>query len=274
MKDYILEVCVDSVESAIAAKAGGATRFELCSNLVIGGTTPGYALFDMVKEATGLPIRTLIRPRFGDFLYSDYEYEQMVRDIRHFAAAGADGVVIGSLHADGTLNETQMRGMIDAAGGCGITLHRAFDVCRDPMETMQKAEELGVDTILTSGQEADCLAGSKLLRQLVERAAEERAAKHAGSHGETDKASGGNGIHREAGPTILAGAGVKAENIRQIAEATGVHAFHMSGKKVSDSGMTYRNERVHMGIEGMSEFEIYRTDEAQIRRAAEILKQL
>lgn len=252
MKDYILEVCVDSVESAIAAKAGGATRFELCSNLVIGGTTPGYELFAMVKEATGLPIRTLIRPRFGDFLYTDYEYEQMGRDIRHFAKAGADGVVIGSLNADGTLNKVQMRGMIEAAGDCGITLHRAFDVCTDPIDTMNKARALGVDTILTSGQEADALAGSAVLQQLVEQA----------------------GAADNKKMTILVGAGVTSSNIAELAKRTGAHAFHMSGKKVLESGMRYRNERVHMGIEGMSEFEIYRTDEAEIRRAAGILQQI
>ena len=95
MKDYILEVCVDSVESALAAERGGATRLELCANLVIGGTTPGYPLFEQVKKETGLPVRTLIRPRFGDFLYTQYEHRQMLQDIRHFAQAGADGVVIG-----------------------------------------------------------------------------------------------------------------------------------------------------------------------------------
>lgn len=95
MENYILEVCVDSVESALAAKRGGATRLELCANLVIGGTTPGYTLFEQVKEKTGLPVRVLIRPRFGDFLYSHYEYEQMLYDIRYFAQTGADGVVIG-----------------------------------------------------------------------------------------------------------------------------------------------------------------------------------
>ena len=104
MKDYILEVCVDSVESALAAERGGATRLELCANLVIGGTTPGYPLFEQVKKETGLPVRTLIRPRFGDFLYTQYEHRQMLQDIRHFAQAGADGVVIGSLNADGTLD--------------------------------------------------------------------------------------------------------------------------------------------------------------------------
>lgn len=248
MKDYILEVCVDSVESAIAAKAGGATRFELCSNLVIGGTTPGYELFEMVREATNLPIRTLIRPRFGDFLYTDYEYEQMVRDIRYFASHGADGVVIGSLNADGSLNEQQMKGMMRAADSCGVTLHRAFDVCSHPVETLETAKRLGVDTILTSGQASDCLAGCTMLRQLVNLA--------------SDKI------------TILAGAGVHADNIAKIANATGTHAFHMSGKKILESGMQYRNPHVHMGIEGLSEFEIYRTDEEEIRRAARILQQL
>ena len=248
MNDYILEVCVDSVESAIAAKAGGATRLELCSNLVIGGTTPGYELFEMVKAATGLPIRTLIRPRFGDFLYTENEYEQMRRDIRHFAEAGADGVVIGSLRADGMINEEQMRKMIEAADGCGITLHRASDVCRDPYDALERAKNLGVDTILTSGQEADALTGRTVLRKLVEKAGRD--------------------------VTILVGAGVKSSNIKQLAEETGAQAFHMSGKKVLESGMKYRNERVHMGIEGMSEFEIYRTDEAEIRRAARFLQEL
>ena len=135
MKNYILEVCADSVESALSAKAGGATRLELCANLVIGGTTPGYELFEQVKKETGLPIRVLIRPRFGDFLYSEYEYQQMLCDVCHFAEAGADGVVIGSLNADGTLNETQMRGLARAAGDSGITLHRAFDVRDGPHQT-------------------------------------------------------------------------------------------------------------------------------------------
>ena len=217
MKDYILEVCVDSVESALAARAGGATRLELCANLVIGGTTPGYALFDEVKRETGLPIRTLIRPRFGDFLYTDYEYEQMIYDIRHFSKEGADGVVIGSLNADGTLNEAQMRGMIESADGCRITFHRAFDVCADPIVT-----KLGEKEAIT----------------------------------------------------VMVGAGVNSGNIVQLAKETTAHAFHMSGKKVLPSGMQYRNERVHMGIEGMSEFEIYRTDAEEVRKAAEQLRSI
>ena len=261
MKNYILEVCADSVESALSAKAGGATRLELCANLVIGGTTPGYELFEQVKKETGLPIRVLIRPRFGDFLYSEYEYQQMLCDVRHFAEAGADGVVIGSLNADGTLNEVQMRGLARAAGSCGITLHRAFDVCEDPFAALQKAAELGVDTILTSGQEAGCMQGRELIRRLI------CATQDSRSDGRETAALPG-------GVTILVGAGVVSSNIKEIAMTTGAHAFHMSGKKLMDSGMRYRNERVHMGIEGMSEFELYRTDEEEIRRASLILQEI
>ena len=259
MNNYILEVCADSVESALSARAGGATRLELCANLVIGGTTPGYELFEQVKKETGLPIRVLIRPRFGDFLYSEYEYQQMLCDVRHFAKAGADGVVIGSLNADGTLNEAQMRGLARAAGGCGITLHRAFDVCADPFGTLQKAAELGVDTILTSGQEAGCMQGRELIRRLV------CAAEHGAWDGRETSAA-------QRQMTILVGAGVVSSNIKEIAMTTGAHAFHMSGKKLMDSGMRSRNERVHMGIEGLSEFELYRTDEEEIRRASRILQ--
>lgn len=259
MKNYILEVCADSVESALSAKAGGATRLELCANLVIGGTTPGYELFEQVKKETGLPIRVLIRPRFGDFLYSEYEYQQMLCDVRHFAEAGADGVVIGSLNADGTLNEVQMRGLARAAGGCGITLHRAFDVCEDPFAALQKAAELGIDTILTSGQEAGCMQGRELIRRLV------CAAEHGVWNGRETSAA-------QRQMTILVGAGVVSSNIKEITMTTGAHAFHMSGKKLMDSGMRYRNERVHMGIEGLSEFKLYRTDEEEIRRASRILQ--
>ena len=230
MKDYILEVCVDSVESALAAERGGATRLELCANLVIGGTTPGYPLFEQVKKETGLPVRTLIRPRFGEFLYTQYEHRQMLQ------------------------NTEQMQEMMEAAGSCAVTMHRAFDVCADPFEALKKSAELGVDTILTSGQEADCLAGCGLLKKLVQLTDQSRSDSRR--------------------VTILAGAGVTSVNIAEIAKKTGVRAFHMSGKRLLESGMRYRNERVHMGLGSLSEFECYRTDEAEIRRAAEILRTL
>lgn len=148
----VLEVCVDSVESAASAARGGATRLELCANLVIGGTSPDEDMFRMVRERVDIPVRVLLRPRFGDFLYSDDEFELLRRQVRRFAALGADGVVIGVLRPDGTLDEARMAELIALAGGCGVTLHRAFDVCRDPFEALEAAGRLGVDTILTSGQ--------------------------------------------------------------------------------------------------------------------------
>ena len=246
MREKVLEVCVDSVESAVAAEKGGATRLELCANLIIGGTTPSVALFDAVKAAVSIPINVLIRPRFGDFLYTDAEYDIMCREIEMFAARGANAVVIGALNADGTLDKEKMRGMIAAANGIHITMHRAFDVCRDAFRTLEEALELGVDTILTSGQKANAWDGREMIGVLMEKAGE-RA-------------------------DILVGAGVSAKMIEDFRrEYPDAHAFHLSGKSVLDSGMTYRNEEVSMGLPGISEFQVWRTAEESIRQAKEAL---
>ncbi len=244
--EKILEVCVDSVASARAARAGGGTRLELCGNLIIGGTTPSFALFEAVKEAVDLPVNVLIRPRFGDFLYTDDEYEIMRKEVAWFASHGANAVVIGCLNADGTLNETQMAGLIEAAKGIHVTLHRAFDVSCDPKDTLEAAISLGVDTILTSGQKASAWEGRELLAKLMDRAA--------------DRAQ------------ILIGAGVNAKTIRDIrAACPNANAFHLSGKTVLDSGMVHRNQEVNMGMPGISEFQIWQTEEAAIRAAKEAL---
>lgn len=243
---YTLEVCANCTESALEAAENGATRLELCANLVIGGTTPSLELFREIRAESDIDINVLIRPRFGDFHYTDHELAIMCREIGTFAREGAHGIVIGSLHSDGSLHVPQMKEMIAAAGNCHITLHRAFDVCRDPFEVMERAAGLGVDTILTSGQEASCLAGRDMLKQLIEKAPE--------------------------GMDILIGAGVTPEVIRQILSQMPAKHFHMSGKKVLDSAMTWRNPKVNMGLPGISEFEIYRTDGAVIREAKEILE--
>lgn len=247
MREKVLEVCVDSVESAIAAARGGATRLELCANLIIGGTTPSHALFDAVRSAVDLPIHVLIRPRFGDFLYTNTEYSIMCQEIALFAQRGAAAVVIGALHSDGTLDCEKMKGMIAAAKGCRVTLHRAFDVCADPIQTLEEALSLGVNTILTSGQKASAWQGRELIGALVERA---------GERGE-----------------ILIGGGVSAQVITDFCrEFPAVHAFHLSGKTVLDSGMSYRNEEVSMGLPGISEFQIWRTDETAVVNAVQALK--
>lgn len=244
----VLEVCVDSVESAEIAARGGATRLELCANLVIGGTSPDEDLFRMVREQVDIPVRVLLRPRFGDFLYSDAEYELLRRQVRRFAALGADGVVIGLLRPDGTLDEARMAELISLAGGCGVTLHRAFDVCRDPFEALEAARRLGVDTILTSGQQASCTEGAPLLAQLV-------------------AAAGGR-------PQILVGAGVSAAVIRDLQPQTHADAFHLSAKRTLDSGMAFRCAGVPMGLPGMDEFTVWQCDEAAVRQARAALDAL
>ncbi len=242
MRDLVLEVCVDSVESAIAAQKGGATRLELCANLIIGGTTPSPALFDAVRAAVDIPVNVLIRPRFGDFLYTDSEYSVMLDEIAMFAARGANAVVIGALCADGSLDCEKMRGMISAAGGIRITMHRAFDVCSDPFKTLEEAISLGVDTILTSGQKGSAAEGKSLIGALSERA--------------------------EGRADILVGGGVSAALIGQFrSEIPDLRAFHLSGKRVLDSNMIYRNGEVSMGLPGISEFQVWRTDEEAIRLA-------
>ena len=243
---YILEACVDSVESAVAADRGGADRLELCANLVIGGTTPSMELYRRVREKVDIPVHVLIRPRFGDFLYSEEEYEIMRREIRSFIREGADAVVFGSLNADGTINEEQMKGMMEAAGGKPVKLHRAFDVCRDPWEALDTAKKLGIHTILTSGQEASCYDGRELLKELEE-----------ASRGSIE---------------IMAGGGVCAEIIETLRDMSEICCFHMSGKETLESGMIYRNPKVNMGLPGISEFEVWRTSEEAIRRAVQVLK--
>lgn len=248
MKDYILEACVDSVESALAAAEGGATRLELCSNLIIGGTTPSPWLFKEIRKHTDIRIHALIRPRFGDFCYTDSEFAIIKQAVADFRELGAEGVVIGVLKPDGTLNMEQMKELMDAAGDMSVTLHRAFDVCVDPYETMEQAIELGIDTILTSGQKNVCTEGAELLRNLVEKSKDRI--------------------------TIQVGSGVGADVIRKMYSLTGAKAYHMSGKVTLDSVMEYRKEGVNMGLPTLSEFEVWRTDAEKIKAAKKVLEEL
>lgn len=266
---YTLECCVDSVESALAAKEGGADRLELCAGLIIGGTSPSLALFEQVKACCDLPVRVLLRPRFGDFLYTDYEFRIIRREVELFREAGAEGVVIGCLKEDGSLHMEQMRELMDVAGDLKVTLHRAFDVCADPVRAYEQAWELGIDTILTSGQESDCLAGMPLLKKLcslqTRRFDREERRRTDCFHEDAGKVQG-----QDRKPQIMAGAGVTPDVIRKFRAQTDITAFHLSAKKIIDSGMRYRREGVPMGLPAMSEYSIYRTDReivAEARRA-------
>lgn len=252
----VLEVCVDSTASALAAKRGGADRLELCADLIVGGTTPSLTLVQQVKAETGLPVRALLRPRFGDFCYDSYELAQMEQLAAELVEAGADGIVTGVLTPEGALDAGAMQPIYAAArkaaekAGCPVacTLHRAFDVCADPFAALETARSMGLCTILTSGQAASAPQGAALLRQLTERAGKD--------------------------VEILAGAGVSAQNIPVLAAQTGVRAFHLSGKQVLQSRMTFRREGVPMGLPGFSEFEVWQTSEANIRAARQALDSL
>ena len=252
----VLEVCVDSTASALAAKRGGADRLELCADLIVGGTTPSLTLVQQVKAETGLPVRALLRPRFGDFCYDSYELAQMEQLAAELVEAGADGIVTGVLTPEGALDAGAMQPIYAAARKAAekagrpvaCTLHRAFDVCVNPFAALETARSMGLCTILTSGQAASAPQGAALLRQLTERAGKD--------------------------VEILAGAGVSAQNILVLATQTGVRAFHLSGKQVLQSRMTFRREGVPMGLPGFSEFEVWQTSEANIRAARQALDSL
>ena len=237
----ILEVCVDSVESAVNAELGGADRIELCGDLIVGGTTPSLALYEKIREKINIPIHVLLRPRFGDFLYSEEEIEILSRQAATFSAAGADALVIGCLTADGQLDTEVLNRIMNAGKGTPCNLHRAFDMCRDLDEALETARKLGIVSILTSG---GVTSGIQILNRL--------------------KQNSGN-------VDIMAGAGINSQNLSYMLEHSCLTAFHMSGKKVLESQMQYRNPQINMGIPGFSEYEILRTDAKEIQKARAVL---
>ena len=244
MERPLIEVCVDSMESAREAVRGGADRLELCANLLIGGTTPSPSL---IREAAklGVPVNVLIRPRFGDFLFTQDEKQEQLEQIAQLKALGASGAVVGALRADGSLDTEFLAACRAAAKGLTLTLHRAFDVCADAQEALEQAAALGFDTILTSGQCATAQEGAALLAQLV--------------------------LQAEGRLTVMPGSGVNAGNIAQLQAQTGARAFHLSAKRTVSSGMAFRRAGVPMGLPMMSEFERFVTDAQAVAAAKRAL---
>ena len=247
MNDFLLEICVDSFESARRAAENGADRLELCAALLLGGTSPSYTL---IRQAVGLgiPVNVLLRPRFGDFCYTPEEKEEILDQIRFCGHAGASGVVIGALNPDGTLDVEFLAECMKEAVGMTVTLHRCFDVCRDPRMALEQAVKLGIHTILTSGQQAGALAGAQLLAQLNEQAA--------------------GRIH------LMAGSGVSAGNIPEIYAKTGIRHFHLSGKRTEPGPMAFRREGVPMGLPMASEFDRQYTDAGAVKNARNAIDSL
>lgn len=240
----VLEICVDSLASARAAIAGGADRLELCSALMAGGLTPYEMLLRRIREESDIPVRCLMRPRAGDFLYTPEELELLRRQILQLKNAGADGFVIGCLTADGELDKDAMRPLIEACGDKGVTLHRCIDVSRDVVQTYLQAGKLGIDTVLTSGGASSSWLGKEAIARMI--------------------------ALRETvgGPEVLIGAGVKASVIRDFRTVLpGARAFHMSGKTEIESGMGFRREGVPMGLPGLDEWHIQQTDVEAVKTA-------
>jgi copper homeostasis protein len=216
-----VEICVDSATGALAAQRGGADRVELCDNLLEGGTTPSAGCIKVARRGLHIGLQVMIRPRGGDFLYSDEEMEVMREDIRTARELGADGVVIGCLTAEGDIELARTGELIELARPLKVTFHRAFDMCRDPREALEALIGLGVERVLTSGQEASCLEGLELI-----------AALH--------KLAAGRII-------IMPGGGITPANVQRIVAATGVTEVHLSARCSVQSGMVHRNPRVFMG---------------------------
>lgn len=214
----LVEACVDAIDAAIEAERGGAGRLELCGELLQGGVTPSAGLIGAVRDRVKIPLFVLIRPRTGDFLYTDDERDVMRRDIALAMSLGADGVVFGALTAEGDVDVVVMGELIAAARPMAVTFHRAFDFARDQDSALDSLLRLGVDRVLTSGGAATALEGAPILRTLAQRAGEKL--------------------------TILAGGSITASNVADVVRGSGVNEVHVRGAESVESAMRYRRASV------------------------------
>ncbi|HET9150078.1 MAG TPA: copper homeostasis protein CutC [Gemmatimonadales bacterium] len=210
----LIEACVDTVQSALAAEAGGADRIELCDNLAEGGTTPSAGMIEECVARLGIPVFVIIRPRGGDFLYTSSELAVMLRDIGHAKQLGVAGIVTGALDKDGGVAMTTMGDLLIAASPLPVTFHRAFDAVRNPDDALDQLIEIGIARVLTAGQAATALEGAPAIAATVERAA--------GRIG------------------VIAGGGVNADNVAEIVRITGVREVHARGTVPVASAMEWR----------------------------------
>lgn len=248
-KRFDIEVCVSSLEMAMEAEKGGADRIELCANLLEGGTTPSPALIKMTKESLKISTMVMIRPRGGDFCYSDIEFETMRNDILYCKSLNVDGVVLGILNPDGTIDKQRTKQLVEQARPMKVCFHRAIDMTKDYMQAFKDILECGCDRILTSGGENKAIDGVNQIAEIIKQS--------------------GNNIE------IMVGSGISHENAKEIYQKTGVRHFHLSAKTFKPSKMEYRNPKVSMGgIKEVPEYDIIYTDPYKIKAIRKVLDSL
>jgi len=242
-----IEVCANSLESALNAQKGGAHRVELCANLYEGGTTPSMGEISLSRELLHIDLNILIRPRGGDFLYSKNEIEIIKRDILNCKNIGVDGVVIGFLKTDGNIDVDLTKEITKLARPMSVTFHRAFDMCKNPEKALEELIGIGVDRVLTSGAENKAIDGMELLNKLVKQA--------------------NNRI------IIMPGSGIRLSNILELIKKTGASEFHVSERKMLPSKMTFKKEHIFMGgLPQVPEYETRVIDDVMISKIMEIIK--
>lgn len=220
---YIIEIATSDFETTKSAVEGGADRIELCANLAEGGTTPSYGTILQCREDFAVQLFPIIRPRGGDFLYTEEEYCIMLKEVKLCRQLGCDGVVIGLLNSDGSIDKKRTAALVEAAYPLGVTFHRAFDRCSNPFEAVEQLVEMGCERILTSGQKPAAPDGMELIAEL-------------------NRMSGNRII-------IMPGSGVRKENIKMLAEKTGCTEFHSSLRGKEKSNMEF----IHPAFEGSAE---------------------
>jgi len=241
-----LEICCYTVESAIIAEKAGADRIELCENYSEGGTTPSYGSIKIAIDKLNIPVNVIIRPRGGDFLYSDTEFKIIKQDVKTVKQLGANGVVIGFLNSDGTIDIEKTKEIIELAKPMEITFHRAFDRCKNPFVALEQLIDLEIDSILTSGQKQTAIEGVNLIAQFVKQA--------------------GNNI------IIMPGSGVNDKNISELIEKTNATEFHSSAKIFISSKMGYSEKIVSMGSDNFDENSIISVNTDMIKEMKKTLQ--
>ncbi len=243
-QEVTLEVCCGDLTSVAAARAGGATRIELCTALEVGGLTPSAALVRKAADMGFRSVNVLIRPRRGDFVYTEAEAGIVIDDARRALDAGATGIVFGALFPDGSVDIPLLRKVRTACAGADFTFHRAFDFCRNPEEAIPVLIDEGCTTLLTSGCRPTAMEGIDLITRLVELAGRRM--------------------------NIMAGSGVNAANVIELADRAGVDLVHASARRRRDSAMKFRNPALTLG--GDDEWTIYETSADEVRRIIEELR--